>query len=197
MEEFQRDLMTKSITWVYRKYLLGHDTWYFRSYLSNDNHAEVYDDMKIYMSEKLNIHVNNIAIVGSAKLGYSISPKVKKLFKVFSDKSDIDIAIVSPIIFEKSWSAFLELSQKGYLHNYQSITSNIFRGFVSLKYPDHRSSFFREWNGMVEPCKRDLQTSFSISHDINYRIYQSWESVENYHCNGLLKLKDLIEEKND
>jgi hypothetical protein len=194
MEEFKAHLKQKETKWIYRKYLLGHDVWYFREYLNDTSHANVYDDLKIFMSEKLDVHVNNIAIVGSAKLGYSITPSKEKLFQPFSDNSDIDIAIVSPEIFRQSWSAFIELSRKGYLRGYKNITSNIFRRFVTLKQPDHRSDFFRLWNGKVEPCKKDLQTVFSMSHDINYRIYESWEAVESYHCNGIEKLKNQFEE---
>lgn len=54
--------------------------------------------------------------------------------------------------------------------------------------------FFREWSGKVDPCRRDLQTLFSINHEINYRIYESWEAVEQYHCNGLNKLKESVGE---
>lgn len=196
VENLIAHLKSKDATWIYRKYLLGHDIWYFREFLNKDNHAEIYDDIKILMSERLRIHVNNIAIVGSAKLGYSITPTPEKKFRPFSEESDIDIAIVSPELFKKSWDSFLELSQRGYLRDYTSITGNIFRRFVTLKKPDSRNDFFREWSGLVDPCKKDLQTVFSISHDINYRIYESWEAVETYHCNGLKKLLQLIGDDN-
>ncbi len=194
MEEFIENLKNQNTPWLYRKYLLGHDIWYFREYLKKPNHADIYDDMKIFMSENLDIHVNNIAIVGSAKLGFSINPTEKKKFTPFSDDSDLDIAIVSPEIFRKSWDAFIDLSGRGYLRGYQQITGNIFRRFVMLKKPDSRNEFFREWSGKVDPCKKDLQTLFSINHEINYRIYESWEAVERYHCNGLDKLKELVGE---
>jgi len=194
VEEFKAHLKQKETRWIYRKYLLGHDVWYFREYLNITSHAIVYDDLKIFMSEMLDVHVNNIAIVGSAKLGYSITPSKEKLFKPFSSNSDIDIVIVSPEIFRQSWSAFIELKNKGYIHQYQKITSNIFQRFVMLKQPNHKSDFFRHWNGKIEPCKKDLQTVFSMSHDINYRIYESWEAVEFYHCNGIEKLKNEFEE---
>jgi len=194
MEEFRKALINGTPQSLYRSYLLGHDIWYFREYLKWTDHASQYDRMKNLMSERLNIHPNNIAIVGSAKLGFSITPKDDKCFSPFSDKSDLDIAIVSSEIFRSSWTAFLDLAEKGYLPGYKSVTRNIFRRFVSLKKPDHRSDFFREWNGLVEPCKKDLQVLFSITHDINYRIYESWEAVEYYHCQGIQKLKKMIED---
>jgi len=198
MEEFQKALTNGNPKSLYRSFLLGHDIWYFREHLKKPDHATEYDKMKNLMSERLNIHPNNIAIIGSAKLGFSITPTEGKCFVPFSDRSDLDIAIVSSEIFRRSWTAFLDLAAKGYLPRYHNVTSNIFRRFVSLKKPDHRSEFFREWNGLVEPCKKDLQVLFSITHDINYRIYESWEAVEHYHCQGIQKLKKMIEDgKND
>ncbi len=194
MEEFQKSLKISTPQGLYRNYLLGHDIWYFREYLKKPDHALEYDRMKIFMSDHLGVHPNNIAIVGSAKLGFSITPKQDKYLLPFSCGSDIDIAIVSPQIFRDSWSAFLDLASRGYLPGYANVTSNIFRRFVSLKYPDHRSAFFRKWNGLVEPCKKDLQLLFSISHDINYRIYESWEAVEYYHCQGIEKLQKMNED---
>lgn len=192
IRRFKSDLRVKDPRWIYQKYLLGHDVWYFREYLNHHNYAEFYDDLKILMSERLDIHTNDIAIVGSAKLGFSISPKTDKAFRIFSEESDLDIAIVSYDLFRKSWDAFLDLSQKGYLPYYQSITSNIFRRFVMLKSPSPKNHFFREWSGKVDPCKKDLQTIFSINHEINYRIYESWGAVEQYHCAGLDKLKEIL-----
>ena len=53
------------------------------------------------VAEHFEIHVNHVIIVGSAKLGYSVSPK--KSFKPFDDKSDLDVAIVNNALFEKYW----------------------------------------------------------------------------------------------
>ena len=191
LDKFKEDLMSKDIHSVYRKYLLGHKIWYFETKLSVEDYAQTYDDFKIYMSERLNLHVNNIAIVGSAKLGFSLSPT--KNYKCFDDESDIDLIIVSRELFRASWDAFLELSNRFHVNFYSGITSNIFRRFVSLKNPDIRNDFFSGWVKKVDPCKKDIQTIFNIPHEINYRIYESWESVESYHVNGLNKLINKME----
>lgn len=191
---FKEELQSKDIHSVYRKYLLGHKIWYFETKLNLPNHADTYDNFKVYMSERLNLHVNNIAIVGSAKIGFSLSPT--KNYKLFDDDSDIDLVIVSRQLFRQSWDAFLELSNRFHVPFYNSVTSNIFRRFVFLKDPDIRNDFFSSWVKKVDPCKKDIQTIFGIPHDINYRIYESWESVENYHINSLSKLKSQMEADN-
>lgn len=64
MEEFQKALMSGTPQSLYRSFLLGHDIWYFREHLKKTDHASEYDRMKNLMSGHLNIHPNNIAIVG-------------------------------------------------------------------------------------------------------------------------------------
>lgn len=195
IDNFKESLRTQDLRLVYRKFLLGHKIWYFETKIGTNDYAETYDDFKIYMSEKLDLHVNNLAIVGSAKLGFSLAPK--KNFKVFEDDSDIDLVIVSSSLYRNAWDAFIDLSNRFHIHNYNHITSNIFRRFVSLKNPDIRNEFFKDWSRKMDPCRKDLQTIFNIPHDINYRIYESWESVESYHVAGLSQIKILLESNND
>lgn len=192
LEEFKAKLINDDIRDVYQRYLLGHDTWYFREHKQSTNYAQDYDDFKLYMSKKLELHLNNIAIVGSAKLGFSLSPQ--KEYREFTDDSDIDLVIVSLPIFKASWEAYLDLHLRGYLPTYGPVAKNIFKGFVSLKEIDNRATFFDMWSRKVEPLKKDFQTLFSIPHELNYRVYDSWESVERYHLSGLKTLKEKLEE---
>ena len=195
LETFKEQLRTCDLKYVYRKFLLGHKIWYFEHRLGEVEHAESYDEFKIYMSQKLDLHVNNIAIVGSAKLGFSLAPQ--KNFKKFQENSDIDLVIVSSSLYRQVWTSFINLSQKYHLKNYNRITSDIFRRFVSIKEPDLRNGFFKSWSKKMDPCKKDLQIIFNIPHDINYRIYESWEDVERYHLNGLSAIKEKLENEND
>lgn len=195
IEAFKTALMQHDSSYIYRKYLLGHDVWYFREKLKLKEYAHEYDDFKIYMSQKLGIHINNIAIVGSAKLGFSITPRKEKAFSTFSEESDIDIVVVSSDIFRSSWLAYLELSEKKKIAGYSGVKNNIFRRFVSLKNVDSSNRFFHEWLSKMEPCQKDLQIIYSVPNEINYRVYDSWEDVERYHLKGLEELKLLLEEK--
>ncbi|CAD5578883.1 hypothetical protein IOR21_000867 [Escherichia coli] len=192
IEIFREALTVKDPIYIYRKYLLGHDVWYFRNKLGKLNYAEVYDDLKILMSERLGVHINNVAIVGSAKLGFSITPTEDKAFREFNEDSDIDIVVVSPELFRKSWDAYLDVAKRQRIPYYYKITSNIFRKFVSLKNIDYNNEFFRDWKNKIEPCQKDLQVIYEVPNEINYRIYESWEDVERYHVQGLEKLKNLM-----
>lgn len=198
IDTFKKSLEEDSPQQIYRNYLLGHDIWYFREYLGKEDHALIYDQLKCLISERLGVHPNNIAIVGSAKLGFSVTPTKDKCFSEFSADSDLDIAIVSPDVFRKSWDAFLDLYDRRRLYRrYQFITGDIFRRFVSLKETDSSNQFFRDWSAKVDPMMKDLQLIYSVKHDINYRIYESWEAVEHYHCQGLKKLQQIVQDDSD
>lgn len=80
------------------------------------------------IADHFDLHVNKIIVVGSAKLGYSVSPA--KNLKPFDDESDVDIAIVCPRLFERYW---LEMYRaKRALIEWQEL-------------PDARKYLFRGW----------------------------------------------------
>lgn len=173
---------------IYYKYLIGQDVWYFID--QDGSHSEKYDDFKKFISRKLDVPFNNIAIVGSAKTKFSFSPK--KEFKEFCDNSDLDLIIVSKYYYKKIWNAYREISQEAYLHGFNTKANNIFNGFIGIKDTDetYGNEDLNEWQRLVRTFKAELQLKFSVSHEINYRIYADWESVQNYHIRGINKLKE-------
>ena len=73
-----------------------------------------------------------------------------------------------------------------------------FNGFVSLKDtdPTYGKSVLEEWQRKVLTFKAELQLKFKIQHEVNYRIYSDWESVQDYHMRGISKLKGGLNETN-
>ena len=53
--------------------------------------------LKEILNDKLGVAYHNVLMVGSGKIGYSLSPFKK--FKAFDEDSDIDIAIISIKMF--------------------------------------------------------------------------------------------------
>jgi hypothetical protein len=177
-------------TEIYYRYLIGQDVWYFQRY--GDELSTDYDEFKKFISLKLEVPFNNISIVGSAKTKYSFSPSKK--FKEFDDKSDFDLIIVSKEMYRNIWDAYRKISQQTFLHGFQWKCANIFNGFVSIKDSDetYGNEMLKEWQRKVRTFKADLQLKFNIQHEINYRIYSDWESVQDYHVRGISKLKGEI-----
>lgn len=92
--------------------------------------------IRAQIADRFDVHANKVIIVGSAKLGYSVSPG--KSLRPFGDTSDVDVAIVSPQLFEKYW-----------LEMYQAKRSMV--DWPNL--PDARKYLFRGW---IRPDKLPL-----------------------------------------
>ncbi|REG88756.1 hypothetical protein [Flavobacterium aquicola] len=195
-EDLKEFIKLNSEKEIYDKYLLGQDVWYFTKNITDENPLLFYDKFKKFISSKLNIHFHNISIIGSAKTKYSFSPK--KNFREFHDKSDFDIVLVSSELFTYFWSAFYDISQNQRVENYQGLTSNIFRKFISVKEddPHYDNEALKNWQRKLTEFKTQLQLEYKIYSDINYRIYANWESVESYHIKGIKILKNKLNETN-
>lgn len=195
-KELKEFIKVNSEKEIYDKYLLGQDVWYFSKNITSENPLLFYDKFKKFISSKLNIHFHNISIIGSAKTKFSFSPN--KNFREFHDNSDFDIVLVSNDLFTYFWSAFYDISQNQRLNNYQTLTSNIFRKFISVKEddPHYDNEALKNWQRKLTEFKAQLQLEYKIYSEINYRIYANWESVESYHLKGIKILKDKLNEAN-
>lgn len=187
IQQIKADLESLTNKEIYEKYITSTKAWYFETYAKDAN----YQDFIAYISKKLEIQKENILIAGSAKTGFSFAPD-KKL-KLFSDTSDIDLVLVSPTHFDIFWEEYLKISTQSHLPNYQGIASNVFRKFVMIEPRNIKSNLvLTNWNKKVQGLRKDLQVFFAIKHEINYRIYETWQAVEYYHLHSIQKLKNEL-----
>ena len=173
------------------KYLLKSDNWYFSEYLGLDSYMSIkrMECLKEILNDKLGVAYHNVLMVGSGKIGYSLSPFKK--FKAFDEDSDIDIAIISIKMFNELWAKIRLASTEEHI-SYNSITSSIFRGFINEKHFSNIAFARQYWNNQILDLNRCIQEDVGIQHQINYRIYRSWEDLEDYHINGINALKNNI-----
>lgn len=79
--------------------------------------SELEDDIthgvRSSISKKFAVEYNNVVIVGSANLGFSIKPK--KRYVEFGDESDVDVAIVCDRLFERVWHEIYLYDKSGAL----------------------------------------------------------------------------------
>jgi hypothetical protein len=80
--------------------LADDDPWLFRK------HAHTYQAIKDHLQQRLAVADMSCLVVGSAKYGFSISPD--RFGRPFTSESDIDIALVSPTLFDELWDALLD-----------------------------------------------------------------------------------------
>lgn len=94
IEDFKQDLTDLTSLQIVRKYILGAES----QILNPDQHYR----LKEQVCEHFGVEFNDVIMVGSGKLGFSIKPS--RRFQSFHDESDIDIAVVSSKLFEKIWT---------------------------------------------------------------------------------------------
>ncbi len=189
--QLEKEFKEKDIEELYLEYILGQEVWYLKDFLKVENYSKAYDEIKKYISKKLKVHFNDIAIVGSAKTGFSFD--MESGFREFRENSDIDILLVSEELYYDFWKAYKEMYYSGsHIKNYIYVTSCIFKGFVMVDSLDINNDFYRDWIIAVESFKKDLQLLHGLKHDINYRIFKSWRVAKDYYLHNIRSIKNKL-----
>lgn len=93
VDGFKSDLKRLSPEEMYHRYVLTGSCASLEDGVSHEIRSDI--------ARKFSVEYNNVIIVGSANLGFSIKPK--KRYIEFGDESDVDVAIVCPQLFERVW----------------------------------------------------------------------------------------------
>lgn len=195
--EIKKDIQSLSAKDFYIKYIIKSTNWYFSEYqkASGDEILEKMDTFKQIISENFGVSFHSAQIVGSAKLGVSLSPK--KRFRKFivdsedgKEPSDIDIAIVSRELFELIWAQLRNIRHTCLIPNYKALANSIFRGYINDKDFKDIDLIRKDWNERISKANIQLQDKLSIMHPISYRIYRSWEDLEDYQLDGIKELQE-------
>lgn len=200
-ETLRTDLMSLEPKEFYMKHIMKSHNWYFSDYLHVPQ-SEIVDKMDYFkeiVSSNFGINFHNVQIVGSAKMGFSLSPK--KLLRPFHDEvpgtpsSDIDIAIISERLYQKFWSELRGI--KGLWHNryyYNHLTESIFRGYINEGDLQKISGINEKWDDLVRTINVLLQDELGFIHPITYRLYRSWDDLQEYQLIAISKAKNSLEE---
>lgn len=196
LKELKDSIDTLSARDFYLKHIVRSDNWYFENILNipQKDILHTIDDFKGIVSESLNISFNSIMMVGSSKIGYSLSPR--KNFKKFEtnteseNKSDIDIAIISSNLFEQFWKLFRQAYNVKNKRYYRDIELGIYRGFINDKYLNIIDDCYKDWHGLSIKCSKQLKSNLYFQHEISYRIYRYWEDFEEYNLSSIMKIKN-------
>jgi len=138
LEDFKTDLRNLAAIQIVRKHILNGGCHAL-------NEVEHYQ-LKESISEHFKIDFNNVFLVGSGKLGFSI--KSEKRFQSFGDESDIDIAVVSPELFTKVWEeAYLYKKDGSYWPRSAEFFKYLSEGWIRPdKLPSsHYFEFSKNW----------------------------------------------------
>ncbi len=188
---FKKDCLNKNLDDVVQKHLLEGSSYFFEKHPSKSSEFQFKKDI----AKSLSVHIRDIAIVGSGKLGFSIKPDKEVPsyfpFKAFDEvkKSDLDIAIVSNRLFDSQLVKLYEYTGHYDKNNIwkvkgdrNSLAKYILKGWLR---PD-----FIPKEYLISDLIHKVQSKYKMEfgRDINIGIYKSWYFFENYHINNIRKI---------
>lgn len=191
----------QSVDDVVRQHVFGGVPYAFRSKPSSMQR------LTDHLCGNLKLAADNVAVVGSAKIGFSLSPD--NFPRKFSLYSDIDVVIISEVMFDEFWHTMLRwnyprrFSLSGVDWEWSKRRRNeLYWGwfrpdairFDGLSFPDVPKpirNFSTTWFNAFQSLS--LISDFS-SRKVGGRLYRTWEHALRYHADGLDQIKQITQE---
>jgi hypothetical protein len=168
-----------------------------------------------YVATKLGISnaANDVLIVGSAKMGFSLDPD--RYFVPFQESSDIDIVVVHEGLFDEAWRIMLawdyltinrrtKIEQQWLYRRHDEVWSGWYdlpgwhfreRGGIELSFPNAlkplRDLAF-QWFSTFRSLSRYKHHPEIPRHKASARLYRSRLHVAMYHAMGLRVLRSRL-----
>lgn len=170
IRKFKYDLTRRTSLDIARRHIFFGDC----AVISSDE----YFKLRTAVATEFGLHPNDVLVVGSAKLGFSIAPH--KRYRAFGDSSDLDVVIVSKGLFDTVWQDLHRYStQGGYWEKSADFKQYLFRGWIRPDKlpPDQNFDFARIWWTFFNRLSVSRQYSAAR---VTGAIYQSWYFLESY-----------------
>jgi len=195
LDSFKQDCAALSPDIIVQKYLIEGSSYFFESEYGPYEEFE----FKKEMADCLGVHIRDIAIVGSGKLGFSLKPdrdntrfypyrKFDELYTADANnkKSDIDVAIISSSLFDQQVKNVFE-----HTNSYQDINAGgrnqfakyIVKGSIN---PETLPSGYVVSEAINTARSQMIE---KYGRDVNFFIYKSWFYFEKYHGNNINTIK--------
>lgn len=198
LSKFKEDLTILDASKIFRKHIAFGECYWL-------DH-ELYYELKQDIATKFSIHPSDVVMVGSGKLGFSISEKVikdketnkiietKPKYRAFGDQSDLDIAILSSNLFDEIWYRLYEYKKtKSYWPREKKFIQYLFEGWIRPdKLPpsttglEIQQDWFEFFSGLTNSGKYgDLS--------ITAGLYKNWGFLEGYQIESIINCKKALE----
>jgi len=153
--------------------------------------GSTYAQMKADIANLLGIMPRGIAVVGSGKYGFSLSPT--KAFRPFdAATSDIDVLLASRPIFDEAWSELRTAYYAGYGQYKRQHADQIFARCLVLQGSEsYKSVYLRDLALQLSQLNAVVNSHvrLGLENPAKYRIYADWDDAVNYHSHGMGVLK--------
>ena len=154
-----------------------------------------YDAWRRYVAAAIAVDPDAIRIVGSAAIGFSLSPwkpgrPFRRTSSLGTEASDIDIALIDPNLFSAAWDTIVRLDRERRLggtdESRNSIRVDVYWGLVGQQRVPRNTE-----------AARVLLTAMSVAgrlpplrgYRIRSRVYRRLEDLRWYHVNSLRLLR--------
>jgi predicted nucleotidyltransferase len=170
IDVFKLDLANRSVSEIVRRHIVFGEC----AAIS----PEKYFQLRTLVASTFGVHPNDVLIVGSAKLGFSIKPK--KRYELFSESSDLDVVIISEKFFDLIWQDLHRYHETGgYWERFDEFCSYLFEGWIrpDMLPPDSQFVFAKDWWKFFNHISRSR--AFSVSR-VRGAIYKNWYFLESF-----------------
>ncbi len=187
---------------VVRDHIIGGLPWFFR------NKEDLYGSFCAHFAHGLGVDPGDVCLVGSGRTGFAMSPDAFP--RPFHAGSDIDVAIVSPALFDTAWLALvswghprrfgLPAGERKWMLQRQT---EVFWGwlrpdqlrFTGLKFPKDLfplRSVKSAWFGTFQSVGVTFPGTDLATREVSGRLYRSWDHLVRYQAEGLRRLRNEL-----
>lgn len=188
LERFKADLRTRDLRLVAYDYVLSSGSFI----LQRENFLQ----LRTVIADRWGqwgVHPNDIVMVGSGKLGFSLNPDHR--YSEFHAGSDFDLAILSGRLFDQYWVGINKYVRNyGYWRQSQKFFEYLTMGWIR---PDLLPQSDFEGTGEWWRFFGTLANKTVYGRKkIRAGIYKSWEFLEAYHIGNLEACRSELESSN-
>lgn len=170
-------------------YLIRGTPYVFLSYAA-------YGEFLHAVSERIGVHPSNLCLRGSGQLGFSITPRVEKVWMAMDPKSDLDLAIVDAAYYERIDQEVIRWEERNRADRIRGKAAERFekrqddRFYNCCRVDDlpthlcaHHAEVMQAVSGMEHCGSRRSLKAF---------IYRDWYSLRSRYLHDLRQLRGLV-----
>jgi hypothetical protein len=129
-------------------------------------------------------HPHQLVICGSAHLGFSAAPNEKFGTPFSFSKSDVDVAVLLPELFDRWW---FELVKPGIiLRKRRLIANHLLNGYINPKLVRYATTSGRKW------WKLFAKSNAGGLNKVRGRIYRDPQFMQTYHRLSVIKGREKL-----
>ena len=187
VDEFKGKLRDKSISdlEIVQRYITHGHPFVF------EGDEDKYFRLKQTVAQKFGLNPQDVIMVGSGKLGFSISPL--KRWQPSHDESDIDVAIISSDIFDRFWKELYDFNIKltdrtvEQEKQYYRFLDYFFKGWLRPDVFPFSYVGQKEW---LDFFKSISYGEFGDHRKISGAVFRDWGFYEAYHTSNIREIRN-------